>query len=103
MKSCCCCCCCFKLWADYRPVATIYQLKCVFDRGPGSEDGDGLVAKSCPTLGTPWAVACQVPLSIGFLKQEYWSGCHFLLQGIFLTQESNPGLLNSRWILYRLS
>ena len=26
-----------------------------------------------------------------------------LLQGIFLTQESNPGLLNCRWILYQLS
>ena len=26
--------------------------------------------------------------------QEYWSGCHFLLQGIFLTQGSNSGLLH---------
>ena len=30
-------------------------------------------------------------------------GCHFLLQGIFLTQESNPGLLHCREILYHLS
>ena len=30
-------------------------------------------------------------------------GCHFLLQGIFLTQESNPGLLHYRQILYQLS
>ena len=30
-------------------------------------------------------------------------GCHFLLQGIFPTQGSNPGLLNCREILYRLS
>ena len=30
-------------------------------------------------------------------------GCHFLLQGIFLNQESNPGLLHCRQILYRLS
>ena len=29
-------------------------------------------------------------------------GCHFLLQGIFPTQESNPGLLHWRQILYRL-
>ena len=27
-------------------------------------------------------------------------GCHFLLQGIFLTQESNPGLMHCRQILY---
>ena len=30
-------------------------------------------------------------------------GCYFLLQGIFLTQESNPGLLHWRLILYYLS
>ena len=30
-------------------------------------------------------------------------GCHFLLQSIFPTQESNPGLLHHRQILYRLS
>ena len=30
-------------------------------------------------------------------------GCHALLQGIFLTQESNRTLLHSRWILYQLS
>ena len=30
-------------------------------------------------------------------------GCHFLLQGIFLTQIANPGLLHCRLILYWLS
>ena len=30
-------------------------------------------------------------------------GCHFLLQAIFLTQESNPGLLHCRQMLYHLS
>ena len=30
-------------------------------------------------------------------------GCHFLLQGIFLIQRSNSGLLNCKQILYRLS
>jgi len=28
------------------------------------------VAKSCPTLATPWT------LSMGFSKQEYWSELH---------------------------
>ena len=23
---------------------------------------------------TPWTVACQAPLSMGFPRQEYWSG-----------------------------
>ena len=30
-------------------------------------------------------------------------GCHFLLQGIFPTQESNPGLPHCRQMLYCLS
>jgi len=30
-------------------------------------------------------------------------GCHALLQGLFLTQRSNPGLLHCRQILYLLS
>ena len=30
--------------------------------------GGGLVAQSCPTLATPWTVACQAPLSIGFSR-----------------------------------
>ena len=30
-------------------------------------------------------------------------GCHFLLQGIFRTQGSNPGLLHCRWISHCLS
>ena len=35
---------------------------------------------------TPWTVACQTPLCIGFPKQEYWSGLSLPIQGIFLTQ-----------------
>ena len=39
--------------------------------------GCGLVAQSCPTLDTPWTIACQVSLSMGFSRQEYWSGLLF--------------------------
>ena len=39
--------------------------------------GGGLVTKSCLTLATPWTVACQAPLSMGFSRQEYWSGLPF--------------------------
>ena len=35
---------------------------------------DGLVTKSCPTLAVPWIVASQASLSMGFSRQEYWSG-----------------------------
>ena len=90
-----------------------------------------------------WTVARQAPLSMGFSRQEYWSGlpcpppgglpnpgiklrsptlqpdslpseplgklkitgmCSLsLLQGVFLTQTLNRGLLHCRWILYQLS
>ena len=30
--------------------------------------------QSCPTQQTLWTVACQVPLSLGIYRQEYWSG-----------------------------
>ena len=40
---------------------------------------------------------------MGFFRPEYWSGLHFLLQGIFLTQGSNSGLSHCRQILYCLS
>ena len=32
------------------------------------------VAQSCPTLVTPWTAAYQAPPSMGFSRQEYWSG-----------------------------
>ena len=34
-----------------------------------------LVARLCPTLCDPMDyIVCQAPLSMGFSKQEYWSG-----------------------------
>ena len=56
-------------------------------------------------LVTPWTVAHQPPLSMGFSGQEYWSG-YPLLQGIFQTQRLNTRLLcllHYRQILYPLS
>ena len=29
---------------------------------------------------TPWTAAYQAPSSMGFYRQEYWSGCHCLLR-----------------------
>ena len=39
----------------------------------------------------------------GFSREEHWVVCHALLQGIFPTQRSNPGLPHCRWILYQLN
>ena len=94
-------------------------------------------------FATPWTIAYQAPPSLGFSRQECWSGLPFpspgdlpnprieprspamqvdslpaepqgkpkntgvsslsLLQWIFLTQESNRGLLHCRQTLYQLS
>ena len=51
-----------------------------------------LVAQSFMTLCDPMDRTRQAPLSMGFSRQESWSG-HALLQGIFLTPGLNPGLL----------
>ena len=37
---------------------------------------------------TPWTVAYQVPLSMGFSRQEYWSGLPFPSPG----EPPNPGI-----------
>jgi len=31
----------------------------------------------CPTLATPWTVACCTPLTMGFFRQKYWIGLPF--------------------------
>ena len=46
------------------------------------------VAQSCPTLCDPWTVAHQAPLSMGFSRQEYWSGLPFPSPGDL----PNPGI-----------
>ena len=46
------------------------------------------VAQSCPNLVTPWTVAHQAPPSMGFSRQEYWSGLPFPSPGDL----PNPGI-----------
>ena len=46
------------------------------------------------SFSTPWTRSCQAHVSMGFSRQEYWSGLPYLLQGIFLSQRSNPHLLH---------
>ena len=63
-----------------------------------------LVTQSCLTLCDP--MGCSPPGSSvqgDPPGKNTGVGCHFLLQGIFLTQGSNPGLLHCRQILYHLS
>ena len=63
-----------------------------------------LVAQSSLTFATPWTVALQASLSMGFSRQECWSGLPCPSPGDhFPTQESNSGLVHCRWVLYSLS
>ena len=48
----------------------------------------GIVAKSCPTLRETWIIAHQAHLSMGFSRQEYWSGLSCLPPGDL----PNPGI-----------
>ena len=54
------------------------------------------VSQSCLTLSDPEGFSCQAPLSMGFSTKNTAVGCHFLLQGIFLTQGLNPGRETAR-------
>ena len=63
-----------------------------------------LVAQSCSALCDP--MDCSPPGSSvhgNSPGKNTREGCHALLQGIFPTQGSNPGLLHCRQFLYRLS
>ena len=63
---------------------------------------------SCSGLSdssTLWTVECQAPLSIGFSRQEYWSGLPFPTPGDL----PSPGIepiscvsCTGRWVLYHL-
>ena len=55
-------------------------------------------------FATPWTVACTKLLRPwDFLGKSTGVGCCFLLQGIFPTQGSKPGLPHCRQTIYRLS
>ena len=64
----------------------------------------GIVAKSCPTLGTSWTVACQAPVSVGFSRQEYWSGLPSFRGSSIPRNQTQVsciagGFLHCRWLL----
>ena len=54
-------------------------------------------------FATPWTVTYQDPLSVGFSGKSIGVDCHFLLQGILLTQGLKPGLPHCGQMLYHLS
>ena len=78
------------------PSGGLHQTTCKVSGGGGR-----IVAKLSPILVTLCTVALPAPLKphcpwISQARTLEW-GHHFLLQGIFLTQGSDPGLLHCRW------
>ena len=51
--------------------------------------------QSCLTVVTPWTVAHQAPLSMGFSRQEYWSGLPCLPLGDLPDPGIKPASLSS--------
>ena len=41
-------------------------------------------------FATPWTVAHWAPLSLGFSRQEYWSGLHFPSPGVLPNSKIEP-------------
>ena len=62
-----------------------------------------LAAQSCPNVCDPMNSSPPVLCPLNCSGKNTGVGSHSLLQGIFLTQGSNPGILNCRQILYHLS
>ena len=74
-----------QMWQEYIPLpccrserkrfqlfTTKYDVSCGFALAAAVQ------SLSCVQLFmTPWIVACQAPLSMGFSRQEYWSGLPF--------------------------
>ena len=54
-------------------------------------------------FATQWTVAYQAPLSMGFSRQEYWSGLLFPSPQDLPNPGSNPGLPHCGQTLYHLS
>ena len=73
-------CCCFISFLIFLMCRYIYMLPKKINTVPAFsfwKKVKVLVTHSCQTVVTPWTVAHQAPLSMGFSRQEYWSGLPF--------------------------
>ena len=64
-------------------------------KAPKAHFHGGLVTKSCLTPVTPWTAAHQAPLSMGFSRQEHWSGLPFPPPGDLPNPGNEPESLTS--------
>ena len=55
-----------------------------------SPNGSMCACSVAQSFVTPWTVDCEAPLSVGFSRQEYWSGLPFPSPGAL----PDPGVLH---------
>ena len=83
-------------------LSQLAQVSCPLKIGCLTPNSTSEVAQLCLTLCDPMEPT-RLLHPQNFPSKSTGVGCHFLLQGIFLTQGSNPGLPHCRQTLYRLS
>ena len=93
----------FLTYFYYVSLNSIRLLKtCLFDKKEKQTDLKDfcalvvvvLVIQLGLTLCNPWTVACQAPPSMGFSRQEYWSGWPFSSPGDLHNPMIEPGFPN---------
>ena len=87
------------LQTDFFFYQLSYQGSIVTSKNDNYLHGDGLVAKSCPTLCHPMEPT-RLLCPWDFPGKNTGVDCHFVLQRIFLTQGLNSHLLYCRQIRY---
>ena len=61
---------------------------------------DSEVTQSCPALRDPMDCSLQAPPSMGFSRQEGWSGCHCLLCHLFTAAAAAKSLQSCPTLCY---
>ena len=62
-------------WSNWPLPGLWFQFKVVYETLESESESE--VAQSCPTLCDSWTVAHEAPPTMGFSRQDYWSGLPF--------------------------
>ena len=90
-----------RLWdspGKYTGVGCHFFLQCM------KVKSESQVSQSCPSLSDAWSAAFQAPPSMGFSRQEYWSGVPLpspsgILAAVISRQErGRQGKMKGRWL-----